>query len=85
MKEIKYYSVRKYIYAVVLNTYSNPAMGKSNEHSAPHWRARVPGSPGETAPCTVGQKKKRNTPIYFNTNYCGEMKLVPIIMDYCVL
>ena len=30
-------------------------------------------------------KKKRNTPIYFNTNYCTEMKLVPIIMDYCLL
>ena len=29
--------------------------------------------------CTVGQKKKekkRNTPIYFNTNYRTEMKLV---------
>ena len=35
--------------------------------------------------CTVGQKKKRNTVIYFNTNYCTEMKLVPIIMDYCAL
>ena len=23
-------------------------------------------------------------PIYFNTNYCREMKLVPIIMDYCL-
>ena len=30
-------------------------------------------------------KKKRNTPIYFNTNYRAEMKLVPIIMDYCLL
>ena len=28
--------------------------------------------------CTVGQKKKkRNTPIYFNTNYRKDMKLVP--------
>ena len=27
------------------------------------------------------KKKKRNTPIYFNTNYCTEMKLIPIIMD----
>ena len=40
--------------------------------------------------CTVGQKKKekkkkRNTSIYFNTNYRTEMKLVPIIMDYCLL
>ena len=26
-----------------------------------------------------------NTPIYFNTNYRTEMKLVPIIMDYCLL
>ena len=25
------------------------------------------------------KKKKRNTPIYFNTNYRREMKLVPII------
>ena len=39
--------------------------------------------------CTVGQKKKkkrkerkRSTPIYFNTNYRTEMKLVPIIMNY---
>ena len=30
-------------------------------------------------------KKKRNTPIYFNTNYRREMKLVAIIMDYCLL
>ena len=30
-------------------------------------------------------KKKRNTPIYFNTNYRREMKLVPIIMDLCLL
>ena len=34
--------------------------------------------------CTVGQKKQ-NTPINFNTNYRKEMKLVPIIMDYCLL
>ena len=31
------------------------------------------------------RSKKRNTPIYFNTNNGTEMKLVPIIMDYCVL
>ena len=31
------------------------------------------------------EKKKKNTLIYFNTNYCIEMKLVPIIMDYCLL
>ena len=30
-------------------------------------------------------KEKRNTPIYFNTNYLIEMKMVPIIMDYCLL
>ena len=30
-------------------------------------------------------KKKRNTPIYFNINYRTEMKLVPIIMDQCLL
>ena len=30
-------------------------------------------------------KKKRNIPIYFNTNYHTEMKLVSIIMDYCLL
>ena len=30
-------------------------------------------------------KKKQNTPIYFNANYRTEMKLVPIIMDYCLL
>ena len=37
--------------------------------------------------CTVSQKKKknRNTLIYFSTNYRTEMKLVPIIMDYCLL
>ena len=28
------------------------------------------------------KKKKSNTPIYFNTNYRREMKLVPIIMVY---
>ena len=31
------------------------------------------------------KRKKRNIPIYFNTNYGTEMKLVPIIMDYCLL
>ena len=30
-------------------------------------------------------KQKENTPIYFHTKYHTEMKLVPIIMDYCVL
>ena len=30
-------------------------------------------------------KKKWNTSIYFNTNYSTEIKLVPIIMDYCLL
>ena len=40
--------------------------------------------------CTIGQKRKekkrkRNTPIYINANYRTEMKLVPIIMDYCLL
>ena len=30
-------------------------------------------------------KRKRNTPVYFNTNYRTEMKLVAIIMDYCLL
>ena len=30
-------------------------------------------------------EKKRNTAIYFNTNYRTEMKLVPVIMDYCLL
>ena len=38
--------------------------------------------------CTVGQKEKktkRNTAIYFNTNYRREMKLVSIFMDYCLL
>ena len=30
-------------------------------------------------------KKKRNTPIYFIANYRREMKLVPIIMNYCLL
>ena len=29
--------------------------------------------------------KKKNTPIYFNTNYHTEMKLVPIMVDYCLL
>ena len=35
--------------------------------------------------CTVERKKKRNTPIYFTTNERAEMKLVSIIMDYCLL
>ena len=33
----------------------------------------------------IKSKKKRNTPIFFNTNYRTEMKLVPIIMDYCLI
>ena len=33
--------------------------------------------------CTVSQKKKKkNIPSNFNTNYCKEMKLVPINRDY---
>ena len=28
---------------------------------------------------------KKTPPIYFNTNYHTEMKLVPIIMDECLL
>ena len=35
--------------------------------------------------CTVGEKEKRNTPIYFNTNCRPEMELLPIIADYCLL
>ena len=36
--------------------------------------------------CTVGQtKKKRNTLIYFTGDYRTEVKLVPIVMDYCLL
>ena len=30
-----------------------PAVAKSDEHSAPAWRARVRGLPGETLPCTL--------------------------------
>ena len=30
-------------------------------------------------------KQKQNTPIYFNTNYRTEMKLISIFMDYCLL
>ena len=30
-------------------------------------------------------EKKKNTPNYFNSNYRREMKLVPLIMDYCLL
>ena len=33
----------------------------------------------------MGQKNKKKTHIYFNTNYRTEMKLVPINMDYCLL
>ena len=33
---------------------------------------------------SVSQSVKKN-PIYFNTNYCTEMKLVPFIMDYYLL
>ena len=39
--------------------------------------------------CTIDQKKKRkekrNTPIYCNTNYYTEMKIVLIKMDYNLL
>ena len=31
------------------------------------------------------EKKKRDTPINSVTNYRREMKLIPIIMDYCLL
>ena len=29
-------------------------------------------------------KKKQSTPIIFKTNYRREIKLIPIIMDYCL-
>ena len=32
----------------------------------------------------INKKEKPNIPIYFNPNYRREMKLVPIIMDYCL-
>ena len=35
---------------------------------------------------SVSQKKeKKNTLIYFNTNYRTEMKPIPINIDYCLL
>ena len=34
---------------------------------------------------SVKKKKAQNAPIYFNANDRTEMKLVPIIMDYCLL
>ena len=33
----------------------------------------------------IKRKKERNSRIYFNTNYRTEMKLVPVIMDHCLL
>ena len=30
-------------------------------------------------------KKEKEEPVYFNTNCHTEMKLVPIIMEYCLL
>ena len=33
----------------------------------------------------VKKKGGGDIPFYFNTNYCTEMKLVPINMDYCLL
>ena len=36
--------------------------------------------------CTVGKtKQNKKKPIYFNAYYRTEMKLVPTIMDYCLL
>ena len=33
-----------------------------------------------------GQKKKKRTPLFiFNTNYRREMKLIPVIVDQCLL
>ena len=31
------------------------------------------------------RKKNRNTPTYLNSNYRTKIKLIPIIMDYCLL
>ena len=39
--------------------------------------------PNENIVQLVKKKKKKTT--YFNTNYSAEMKLVPIIMDFCLL
>ena len=30
-------------------------------------------------------RSKKKIPIYFITNYCTEIKLLPIIMNYCLL
>ena len=35
--------------------------------------------------CSVGQEKNPSTSIYFYTNYRAEMKLLPIIIYYCLL
>ena len=35
--------------------------------------------------CTVSQNEKKKTPVNFNTNYRGEIKLIPINMNYCLL
>ena len=44
------------------------------------------GSPKKAIIYTVGQKKKNwKTPTNFITNYRREMKLVSVIMDYCLL
>ena len=48
-------------------------------------RGNVPSITKQLSKCTVVQIKKGNTPIYFNTNYLTEMKLVPIVMGYCLL
>ena len=34
---------------------------------------------------SLKKKTKKKASIYFNTNYCTEVKLVPIIMDECLL
>ena len=31
------------------------------------------------------KKRKRNTPIYFKKNYRTGMKLLPLLIDYCLL
>ena len=42
-------------------------------------------SQGTAHEYTVSEKKELIAPIYFNTNYPTEMKLVTIIVVYCLL
>ena len=65
---------------VILDKFFPSTMRNTSEDIFDHKRVKH-----EVCMYSSLKKKEKKTPIYFNTNYRTEMKLVKIIMNYCLL